>query len=239
MSSELIDSDEIIPPLAKHPLMRKLVGYMLAGLAAIIPVMGTIWLLVLIYKVLLRVGDAIIERILMILNGFRWYSRGVEDVFTPWHFDFWGADMVRFLIPVLLLLMMGYAVASKPGHRLWHWMEQMMQRIPYLGYIYSALKQFVDAIRDLGGERNFKSVAYIEYPSPGCKMMGFVTGNYRDPQTNRDVTTVFVPTSPSPLTGFIVIVDDDKVQDSDMTLEEATKMIVSAGLVAPASFDEV
>jgi uncharacterized membrane protein len=111
-----------------------------------------------------------------------------------------------------------------------------MQRVPYLGYIYSALKQFVDALRDLGGERKFKGVAYVEYPSPGCRLLGLITGNYHDPQTGKDVTTVLIPTSPSPLTGFVIIIDDDKVVKSDMSLEEATKMIVSAGLVAPSSF---
>ena len=113
-----------------------------------------------------------------------------------------------------------------------------MQRVPYLGFIYSTLKQFVDAVKNLGGDRKFKSVAYIEYPSPGCRLLGFVTGNYHDAQTGTDVTTVFIPTSPNPMTGFTVIVDDDKVQDSSMTLEEASKMILSAGLVPPASFQD-
>jgi uncharacterized membrane protein len=115
-------------------------------------------------------------------------------------------------------------------------MNGAMQRIPYLGFIYSALKQFVDAVKNLGGDRKFKSVAYVEYPSPGCRMIGFVTGNYHDSQAGKDVTTVFIPTSPNPMTGFIIVIEDDKVQNSDMTLEEASKMILSAGLVAPASY---
>ena len=79
-------------------------------------------------------------------------------------------------------------------------------------------------------------MAYVEYPSPGCKLLGFVTGNYHDIQSGEDVTTVFVPTSPNPMTGFTIIVEDDKVEDSSMTLEEASKMVLSAGLVAPASY---
>ena len=113
-----------------------------------------------------------------------------------------------------------------------------MQRVPYLGAVYSALKQFVDAVKNLGGERKFKSVAYVEYPSPGCRLLGFVTGNYHDTQSGEDVTTVFIPTSPNPMTGFTLIVEDVKVEDSAMSLEEASKMILSAGLVAPESFRE-
>ena len=112
-----------------------------------------------------------------------------------------------------------------------------MPRIGEQIVIYAALKQFVDALRNLGGPRKFKGVAYVEYPSPGCRLLGFVTGNFHDPQTGKDVTSIFVPTSPNPMTGFIIIADDDKVFDSEMTLEEASKMILSAGLVSPESFD--
>jgi len=237
--NHMVDEElKLEPALVNHPKIRRVVGLLLTGLATAIPVIGTIWLLVVIYRVLLRLGDVIIHRIFMIFNGLRWYGGGRADSFTEWHFDFFGANLVRFLLPVFLLLLFGFGVTSQPGHRLWRWMENAMQRVPYLGYIYSALKQFVDAVRDLGGERKFKGVAYVEYPSSGCRLLGFITGNYYDPQTERNVTTILIPTSPSPLTGFVIIVDDEKVEKSDMSLEEATKMIVSAGLVAPASFDK-
>lgn len=112
-----------------------------------------------------------------------------------------------------------------------------MTRVPILGFFYSSLKQFVDALKNLGGNRKFKGVAYVEYPSPGCRLIGFVTGNYYDPETDRNVTSVFIPTSPNPMTGFVIIMDDDKVFNSNMTLEEAGKLVISAGLVAPNSFD--
>ena len=103
-------------------------------------------------------------------------------------------------------------------------------------HFYSTIKQFVDAVRNLGGPQKFKGVAYVEYPSPGCRLIGFITGNFVDPQTGRGTTSIFIPTSPNPMTGFVVLMDDEKVFASDMTLEEAGKMILSAGLVAPESF---
>ena len=232
--------EEIIgqPTLKKHPRLRRVMGLLLTGLAAIVPIVGTIWLLVIIYKILLKVGEIIINKLMILLNGIRWELHDGVGEFHDWTFDFFGSNFVRFLIPVLLLLLVGSAVANKPGRKMLHWMNQAMQRVPYLGFIYSALKQFVDAVKNLGGERKFKSVAYVEYPSPGCRMLGFVTGNYHDVQTGQDVTTVFIPTSPNPMTGFIVIIEDDRVHNSDMTLEEASKMILSAGLVAPASFQQ-
>lgn len=217
----------------KHPHIRKVMGLLLTGLAAVVPIVGTVWLLVVIYNILMRVGD---EMIKLCLRGMNMMRSG-EDLVTE-DFAFYGSNFVRFLIPVFLLLLIGFAVANRPGKKILHWLNGGMQCVPYLGFIYSTLKQFVDAVKNLGGDRKFKSVAYIEYPSPGCRLLGFVTGNYHDAQTGTDVTTVFIPTSPNPMTGFTVIVDDDKVQDSSMTLEEASKMILSAGLVPPASFQD-
>jgi len=218
---------------AKHPRVRKVMGLLLTGFAAVIPIAGTIWLMVVVYKVLMRVGDELIKLLLKGLN----MMRSGADLATE-DFAFYGSNFVRFLIPVFLLLLIGFAVANRPGRKVLHWLDQGMQHVPYVGFIYSALKQFVDALRNLGGDRKFKSVAYVEYPSPGCRMLGFVTGNYHDSQVGRDVTTVFIPTSPNPMTGFTIIIDNDKVQDSSMSLEEASKLILSAGLVAPASFQD-
>ncbi len=217
--------------LVKNSVIRRVMGFLFTGLAAVVPVIGTVWLLMLIYKVLLQVGDLMLEFILRVLN-LVWPGESLSSEY----FAFYSSNFVRFLMPVVLLLVIGFAVANRPGRKILHWLNGLMEAIPYLGFIYSALKQFVDALRDLGGNRKFKSVAYVEYPSPGCRMLGFVTGNYHDAQTGKDVTTVFIPTSPNPMTGFVIIIDDERVHDSEMTLEEAGKMILSAGLLAPASF---
>ncbi len=219
--------------LAKHPYIAKFAGLLLTGLAAVIPTVGTLWLLLVIYKILMRVGDELLQLGLRAINLMRSGPDLVSDDFA-----FYGSDFLRFLIPVFLLLLVGFGVANRPGRKILYWLNEGMQRVPYLGADYSALKQFVDAVKNLGGERKFKSVAYVEYPSPGCRLLGFVTGNYHDTQSGEDVTTVFIPTSPNPMTGFTLIVEDVKVEDSAMSLEEASKMILSAGLVAPESFRE-
>ena len=213
---------------AKHPRIRKVMGLLLTGFAAVIPIAGTIWLMVVIYKVLMRVGDELIKLLLKGLN----MMRSGADLATE-DFAFYGSNFVRFLIPVFLLLLIGFAVANRPGRKVLHWLDQGMQHVPYVGFIYSALKQFVDAVKNLGGDRKFKSVAYVEYPSPGCRMLGFVTGNYHDSQVDRDVTTVFIPTSPNPMTGFTIIIDNDKVQDSSMSLEEASITIPRSTAMSP------
>jgi len=223
------------PGEVKHPRVRRVVKPFLAGMATVIPILGTGWLVVLVFKLLHRIGLSIIESILRGLNQLRGVRENDPD---SWSLEgFPGDDFLWLLIPLALLFLMGVAVTNKPGRAVTHWIDSAMTRLPFVGFIYSTLKQFVDAVRNLGGEQKFKGVAYVEYPSPGCRLIGFITGNYFDQQTGKDVTSVFIPTSPNPMTGFVVVMDDDKVFDSDMTLEEAGKMILSAGLVALSSID--
>lgn len=237
----MIDPVAGTPKLPRHPKLRRVFSIFLAGLAAVIPILGSGWLLVLVFKVLHKIGVAIINGVLVLLNALRrgFDGESVWDVKEAWtlqDFYFPGDDFLWLLIPLALLFLMGLAVTNRPGRKVLNWMDAAMTRVPLLGFFYSALKQFVDAVKNLGGDRKFKGVAYVEYPSPGCRLIGFVTGNYYDPQTEKDVTTVFLPTSPNPMTGFVVIMDDDKVFNSEMTVEEAGKMIISAGLMAPGTF---
>ncbi|MEM9080239.1 MAG: DUF502 domain-containing protein [Verrucomicrobiota bacterium] len=204
--------------------------------------MGTVWLLTVIYRVLLAVGENIIYgvvRVLDWLRGVRFDGEGkraddYSESLTTWQSHLPQEDHpVWFLIPILLLGLVGLAVTNRPGQAFVNWVDRGITRVPFMGFLYSTLKQGVDAFRNLGGPRKFKGVAYVEYPSPGCRLLGFVTGTFLDSQSGKEVTSVFIPTSPNPMTGFVVVVDEDRVIDSDLSVEEATKLLLSAGLVAP------
>ena len=142
-------------------------------------------------------------------------------------------EQIWFFVPIILLACMGLAVTNRPGQAVVNWIDGALTRVPFMGFLYSTIKQGVDAFRDMGGARKFKGVAWVEYPSPGCRLMGFVTGTFHDAKNGKDVTSVFIPTSPNPMTGFVVVVDDDRLEVSRLTVEEATKLLLSAGLVAP------
>ncbi len=213
-----------------HPGIRKAFSTLLAGVASVVPVLATAWLLVVIYRILGQLGGGIIAGVFRLLN---WLRGVAPDAADAWSFKFPGSNLVLALLPVLIVFAIGFAVTNALGRHLLHWIENKIQRLPLLGFVYSSIKQLVDALKGLGAERKFKSVAYVEYPSPGCRLMGFVTGNFHDPHLGKDVTSVFLPTAPNPLTGFVVVIEDERVHASGMSLEEASKLILSAGLVAP------
>lgn len=226
------------PRETRHPNVRKALKPFLAGMATVIPVLATGWIVVLVFQLLHKIGLAIINGALKSLN----WMRGVrsdeldEKKVELWTIDgFPGDDVLWLLIPLALLFLIGLAVMNRPGKKVAQWIDDAMIRIPVFGFIYASIKQFIDAVRNLGGSQKFKGVAYVEYPSPGCRLLGFITGNFTDSQSGVATTSVFIPTSPNPMTGFVVLIDDDKVMKSDMSLEQASKMILSAGLVAPTS----
>jgi len=223
------------PLPSRHPAVRRAFNLFFAGTAALVPIIGTLWLLVLIYRGLLVVGDFIIDDCIF---GSLNRLRGVRHATEMWRFDFPGANLVRFALPLAVVFLVGFGVTNKPGKRVLAWMDGAMTRIPVFGFIYASFKQFIDALRNLGGPRKFKSVAFVDYPSPGCRLIGFVTGGYHDPDTGVHKTSIFIPTSPNPLTGFTLLVDDERVINSRISLQDASKMILSAGLVSPGSEEE-
>ena len=231
------------PEPHKTSVAKRIFSLLLAGLATVIPIVGTVFLLAWIYKALLAVGRTFIFGIFQALDWFRGIKY-VENAFgvlvqkdggeTGWMNNLYNLPQgIWFFVPIILLACVGLAVTNRPGQAVVNWVDGALTRVPFMGFLYSTIKQGVDAFRDMGGARKFKGVAWIEYPSPGCRLMGFVTGSFMDAKSGKEMTSVFIPTSPNPMTGFVVVVDEDHLEVSELTVEEATKLLLSAGLVAP------
>ncbi|MGB8352586.1 MAG: DUF502 domain-containing protein [Chthoniobacteraceae bacterium] len=138
-----------------------------------------------------------------------------------------------FLVTVLLLIFLGYMATNVLGQRLIDWTERQLLRIPLVATIYTGVKQVIDSFKSFNNMANFKRVVYVEYPSPGCKLIGFVTGQYYDQRLQQEMVSVVIPTAPNPMTGLVIVVEASHVIESELNLEEAMKLIVSAGLVSP------
>src|SRR5436853_454155 len=82
------------------------------------------------------------------------------------------------------------------GQRMLESLERMLLRVPVVATIYAAVKQVIESFKSFNNVANFKRVVYVEYPSEGCKLIGFVTGQFFDPMLQQEMTSVVIPTAP-------------------------------------------
>ncbi len=156
------------------------------------------------------------------ISGPLWKRFGWEDI-----------PGLGFGTTFILLILLGYFATNVLGKKVIDTFEKILTKIPLIAPVYNAVKQALESFKNMSGNKQFTRVAYVEYPSEGSYLIAFVTGHFLESTTGIEMTTAFVPTSPSPLTGFVVCTPTDKVIDSGLSLEQATKIIMSAGLVAP------
>ena len=142
---------------------------------------------------------------------------------------------VAFFFTILMLMGLGVMATNVLGRKIISMVENLVERVPLVATIYNAVKQIIESIQHVNVGTNFKRVAYVEYPSEECRLIGFVTGQYYDKALGQEVTAVFLPTAPNPMTGFVLLIPTEKVIESDLGLEEASRMILSAGLASPKS----
>ena len=141
---------------------------------------------------------------------------------------------VEIIIAVALITLIGWLSLSFIGKRLLNLLNKILKRIPILRTIYSAIVQMTETFTK--GDENKKSVVLVEYPRKGSWAVGFATkensGEIAN-KTKKNLVNVFVPTTPNPTSGFLLMFPKEDVIYLDLTFEEASKFIVSAGTSNP------
>lgn len=216
LSSQLIPGSEPGDPKARHPA-RTLRNYLIGGLLIWIPIMITVWVV--------RFLSGILDSSLLLLPP-SWRPEAVFGTYVP------GVGIVLSLI---LLLVTGVLVKNLFGGQIVAGLESLVRRIPVVGSVYGGAKTFSETVlSDKGG--SFKQVVMVEFPRKGIFSIGFITAHDLEEvqaRTAQDVTCVFVPTTPNPTTGFLVLIPKDEVVNMDMTVDEAFKMLLTLGVVVP------
>jgi uncharacterized membrane protein len=153
----------------------------------------------------------------------------IDPALANWPFIVRAAISLGILLLVIYVL--GEVASNFVGRRILLLGESVVLRLPFVKRIYSVSKQVVAAFQGRGGDA-FKSVVFVEFPHPGMQSIGFVTG--RTVREDGSVwTTVFVPTTPNPTTGFLQMVPQEAVVKTSYTVEEGIKMVMSLGVLAP------
>jgi len=139
------------------------------------------------------------------------------------------------VLSILVVLVTGMVVANLLGRKLVEGWESLLNRIPLVRSIYSAVKQILETIFVAGG-KSFRKVLMVEYPRRGLWTLAFQTGSGTEEvhdKSGHRLVTVFVPTTPNPTSGFIILVPEEDVIELDMSVEDGLKLIMSLGVVAP------
>ena len=147
--------------------------------------------------------------------------------------------LVGFLLAIIVVYIVGRLLASFIGHRLWRYFELMVNQVPGFKQVYPYVKQITEYFF---GEKKleFNRVVLIEYPRKGLWSIGLVTGTglmkSMAPQAETASVAVFIPSSPTPFTGYVIHVEQSELLDLPITIEEALRFTISGGVINPEKF---
>jgi len=197
----------------RKSLSLTLRNYFITGVVVLIPIGFTLYL----SKILIGISSNLIPKNL-----------------NPNHYLPFDIPGVEILISILLITIVGGLSLSFFGRRILKLIDDLFKRIPFLRTVYSAIVQMTETFSKK--DDNKKSVVLIEYPRKGVWAVGFATkensGEIKS-KTNKNLINVFVPTTPNPTSGFLLMFPKEDLIYLDMSFEEASKFIVSAGTSKP------
>jgi uncharacterized membrane protein len=197
-------------------MMQKIKSNLLAGIATIVPLALTVYVLQVTIELTIWSGGTVAEPLERFVNvtfpGFGLLS-----------------SLVGLLIVFLALFIFGGLARNVFGKRVVKWVEDIFKKIPLVDSIYGTTKQLIETISGSNND-SFKKVVYIEYPRKGMWTLGFVTSESTN-QANEEFYHLFVPTTPNPTSGFFLIIAKEDTTPADIDVEEAFRMIVSSGIV--------
>jgi uncharacterized membrane protein len=155
-----------------------------------------------------------------------------------WFFR-WGAPFLGFAVAILLTLGVGFLAATFVGNRVYQFFERILSKVPVIKFIYPYARQFTDFFFSPDEKRkgDFKHAVAVPFPTHGIYSIGFVTGGgipALDEARKMSMACVFVPTSPTPFTGYVIYVPQEEVIALPISIEEAMRIIISAGVLHPS-----
>ena len=188
-------------------------NYFIAGIVVLIPIGITVYLTLFFIKI---------------------SSKILPNEINPNHYLPYNIPGLEILISLILITFIGWISLSFLGKKLLNIFNNILKKIPILRTIYSAILQMTETFTK--SENNKKNVVLIEYPRKGMWAVGFATkenSTEMTTKTKKNLINVFVPTTPNPTSGFLLMVPKDEIIYLDLSFEEASKFIVSAGTSNP------
>ena len=162
----------------------------------------------------------------------------VDGILRP-HLERWIGHQVPglgVLSVILLILLVGLLTRNLIGRLFLAWFDNLLNSIPFVRSVYSAIKDLVGAFAIGGKSKTFRQVVMTEYPRPGLYCIGFVTNEmlFRNADgTTKDFLNVYIPNPPNPTSGMLVLIPKEEAIKLDLSIEEGLKLVLSGGIVIP------
>ena len=197
----------------KRSIFTRIRNYFIAGVVVLIPIGVTFYLTILLVTI---------------------SSRILPKEINPNHYLPYNIPGLEIIISIILITLIGWLSLSFIGRRLLNLFNNILKKIPILRTIYSAIGQMTETFTKT--DKDKKNVVLVEYPRKGSWAVGFATKENTGEishKVKKDLINVFVPTTPNPTSGFLLMFPKDEVIYLDLTFEQASKFIVSAGTSNP------
>ena len=201
--------------IKKASLGKRLRNYFITGIIVLVPLGFTLYLTIFLISI---------------------SSKLIPEEINPNSYLPFSIPGLEIILSIIFITLIGYISLSLIGRRILRLINDLLKKIPFLRTIYSALGQMTETFANKKG--NKKNVVLVQYPSKGSWAVGFATKDNKgeiSKKTNDTLVNVFIPTTPNPTSGFLLMFPKKEVIYLDMSFEEASKFIVSAGTSNPKS----
>jgi len=183
------------------------------GIVVIVPIGATILIIAWIFAAI----DGILEPVVVPILG-----RAVPGV--------------GFAVTMLLIYLAGVIASNVGGRALIQYGETLLARVPVVRQLYTSIKQILESF-SIRGQSPLMQVVLVEFPRKGMRTIGFITNESFDESGNK-LINIFIPTSPNPTSGFLQIVREEEIIRTSIPINDAMKMVISAGKVSPGEINE-
>ena len=202
--------------LRKSPTrLQRLRRTIMAGLTIIVPLWVTGWVLKFLFDWADGFSAPLISQMAKLFDDPDFHIPGLG-----------------FVLTFIILWVVGALATNVVGRSLWQFARETLEGLPLVRTIYAPIQQLMESLTS-PGKAGFEKVVLVEYPRIGMWTLGFLAGNVPREDEAAPAHSIFVPTAPNPTTGFMLIVPPEQLRPTDLRVEEALKMIVSAGVAVP------
>ena len=192
-------------------MIKNIRYYFFVGLFSVIPIGATFWLISWVLNIFSGPGQKLVNEFLY------------TNVYINW--------ILSMLLTIIVVVICGYIVSSVFGRLLFLRLEKFISTIPVVNTLYQTIKSITESISSSDNQA-FQKVVFLEYPRKGIWTIALVTGESKN-KNGQKFYHLYLPTTPNPTSGYMLYISVDDVIETDMSSEEAIKIIISGGAMSP------